>query len=78
MKKSRLVVVFLVTILLVLLVSNTFAAENYTVQPGDSLAKIARLFGTNYLVLADANDLEPPYIINVGQVLIIPVDGQAA
>lgn len=78
MRKSPLLVFLLVTIFLALLVSNVIAAENYTVQPGDSLAKIARIFGTNYLVLAEANDLEPPYIINVGQVLIIPVDGQAA
>jgi LysM repeat protein len=75
MRKSRLLVIILVTLLLTLLVSNVFAEEKYTVQPGDSLAKIARMFGTNYLVLAAANDLEPPYIINVGQELIIPGDG---
>jgi LysM repeat protein len=75
MRKSRLLVIIFVTLLLALFVSNVFAEEKYTVQPGDSLAKIARLFGTNYLVLAAANDLEPPYIINVGQELIIPGDG---
>ena len=78
MRKSRLLIVLLVTIVLALFVSNVFAAENYTVQPGDSLTKIARLFGTNYLVLAEANDLEPPFIINVGQVLIIPDVGEGA
>ena len=44
----------------------------YTVQPGDSLSKIATQFGTNYLVLADLNDLEDPYIVGLGQVLIVP------
>jgi LysM repeat protein len=44
----------------------------YTVQPGDSLSKIAAQFGTNYLVLADLNDLEDPYIVNLGQVLVVP------
>jgi LysM repeat protein len=76
MRKSRLLVIIFVTLLLALLVSNVFAEEKYVVQPGDSLAKIARLFGTNYLVLAAANDLESPYIINVGQELIIPDAGE--
>lgn len=77
MRKSRLSVVLLVTIALSLFVSTALADSNYTVQPGDSLDKIARLFGTNYLVLAAANDIEEPYIINLGQVLIIPGDGEA-
>ncbi len=44
----------------------------YTVQVGDSLSKIAAQFGTNYLVLADINGLQDPYIVNVGQVLSVP------
>jgi LysM repeat protein len=44
----------------------------YTVQLGDSLSKIAAQFGTNYLVLADLNDLEDPYIVGLGQVLVVP------
>jgi LysM repeat protein len=76
MRKPHLLVILVVTLFLTLFVSNVFAEENYTVQPGDSLAKIARMFGTNYLVLAAENDLEPPYIINVGQVLIIPDIGE--
>lgn len=44
----------------------------YTVQVGDSLSKIAAQFGTNYLVLADINELEEPFIVNVGQVLSVP------
>lgn len=72
MKSSRWFVVFLVIVLLAVFVSSALADSTYTVQPGDSLDKIARRFGTNYLVLAAANDLEEPYIINIGQVLIIP------
>lgn len=44
----------------------------YTVQPGDSLSKIARYFGTTYQVLAAANGIYNPNQIYVGQVLVIP------
>ena len=44
----------------------------YTVQAGDSLSKIAAQFGTNYLVLADINGLQDPYIVALGQVLSVP------
>ena len=46
---------------------------SYTVQPGDSLAAIGLLFGVPWQLIAEANDIQPPdYIIQVGQVLIIP------
>lgn len=48
------------------------APGTYTVQAGDSLSKIAAQFGTNYLVLADLNDLEEPYIVSIGRVLQVP------
>ena len=70
MKLSRWIVLFLVAISLFLFVSAAFADSTYTVQPGDSLTRIARQFGTTYLALAEANDLEEPYVIQVGQVLI--------
>ena len=76
MRKPRWLILLLVTLLLASFVSTAFADSTYTVQPGDSLAAIARQFGTNYLVLAAANDLEEPYVIQVGQVLVIPGDGE--
>ncbi|MFN2276579.1 MAG: LysM peptidoglycan-binding domain-containing protein [Candidatus Promineifilaceae bacterium] len=74
MRTSRWFMVFIVTLYLTLFVSTAYADTTYTVQPDDSLSKIASRFGTNYLVLAAANDLEEPYIINIGQVLVIPGD----
>ncbi len=44
----------------------------YTVQPGDTLSRIAQRFGTTYLAIAQANNLANPNYIYVGQVLIIP------
>lgn len=47
----------------------------YTVQPGDSLSKIARRYYNDpyrYTVIQNANNIPPPGRIWVGQVLIIP------
>ncbi|MGB5934218.1 MAG: LysM peptidoglycan-binding domain-containing protein [Anaerolineae bacterium] len=44
----------------------------YTVQPGDTLAKIAAEFGVAVEALVEANDIEDPSLINAGQVLVIP------
>jgi len=44
----------------------------YTVQPGDSLGKIAREYGVTEEALVTANDIEDPDQIWVGQVLVIP------
>jgi LysM repeat protein len=74
MKSSRWIVLSLTVLLLFAIVSTALADTTYTVQPGDSLARIAQRFGTNYLALAAANDLEEPFVIQVGQVLIIPGD----
>jgi LysM repeat protein len=48
------------------------AARTYTVQPGDTLAKIAVRFGVTVQDLVKANDLTNPDTIRVGQVLRIP------
>ncbi len=44
----------------------------YIVQPGDTLYKIARRYKTTVAAIVDANDLENPDYINVGQKLLIP------
>lgn len=53
------------------------AAQKYTVQPGDTLSKIAKHFYGNagaYMTIFDANtdQLDDPNKIQVGQVLVIP------
>jgi len=48
------------------------AGENYTVQSGDTLFGIAQKFNVNWENLAKANDLESPYILHEGDVVVIP------
>ena len=45
---------------------------SYTVRAGDTLAKIATQFGVTVEEIVEANDIEDPNRIEVGQVLIIP------
>lgn len=47
---------------------------NYTIQAGDTLAAIAILFNSTVEDIIEANDLEDPNAIFVGQLLIIPVN----
>lgn len=42
-------------------------AEYYTVKKGDTLSKIAAMYGTTYKKLAELNGIKPPYTIYVGQ-----------
>src|SRR5574341_73387 len=49
--------------------------SSYTVQPGDTLSKIARTVygdGRKYPLIQKANNLSDPSKIRVGQVLVIP------
>lgn len=49
--------------------------RTYKVQNGDSLWSIAQIFygdGTKDQLIAQANHLQSPYVIQVGQILIIP------
>lgn len=48
------------------------AVITYTVQAGDTLAKIAAEFGVTVEEITEANDIEDPSLISVGQVLVIP------
>lgn len=44
----------------------------YVVAQGDSLFGIARRFGLPIRAVIDANDLQPPYALTIGQALVIP------
>lgn len=48
---------------------------SYQVRSGDRLSGLARMFGVSVRALAEANDLEAPYVIYVGQILQIPNGG---
>ena len=48
------------------------APRTYTVQQGDTLAAIAQRFGTTTQALQQANGIEDPNEIVIGQVLVIP------
>jgi len=48
------------------------AGQVYVVQYGDTLFSIAQAYGTTVEALAEANGLTHPYIIYVGQQLVIP------
>lgn len=39
----------------------------YTVVKGDTLSKIAKIYGTTYKAIADLNGIKWPYVINPGQ-----------
>ncbi len=49
----------------------------YTVQRGDFLGRIATRFNTTIAAIVAANNIANPNLIFVGQVLIIPVSGDA-
>jgi LysM repeat protein len=50
----------------------------YTVQRGDHLLKIARELELDWTVLADLNQLLPPYLLYPGMVLHLPASAEAA
>jgi LysM repeat protein len=45
----------------------------YIVQPGDTLFSIGLAYGVPWELIAAANQIEAPYILQVGQELVIPV-----
>jgi LysM repeat protein len=49
------------------------AGGTHVVRPGESLSTIGDLYGVPWLQIAQANDIPEPYVIQVGQELIIPV-----
>ena len=72
MKRSRWTATVLVLVLL-LLTAAVVAAATYVVQPGDTLWRISRQFGTTVEAIVNANHIPNPNLIYVGQVLEIPV-----
>lgn len=51
-------------------------AATYTVRPGDTLSRIAaRHPGVTWQRIAEANDIDPPYLIHPGDRLTIPAGG---
>ncbi len=48
------------------------ADGRHTVQPGETLFDIARNYGLPLRAMIEANRLEPPYALSVGQVLTLP------
>src|SRR6218665_2747404 len=52
--------------------SRVIAGTSYTVQPGDSLRSMSVKTGAGSEAIARANDIPPPFVIRVGQRLVIP------
>jgi len=46
--------------------------EEYVIQPNDTLGTIARQFGVELAAIIEANNIDNPDHVEVGQVLIIP------
>lgn len=51
------------------------SGARYTVQPGDTLYRIAARYGTTVTAIANANNIADPNLIYPGQVLVIPGGG---
>lgn len=50
----------------------TATGQTYAVESGDTISSIAKRFDTTVDAIVDANDLEDPDVIAVGQELVIP------
>ncbi|MGB2192471.1 MAG: peptidoglycan DD-metalloendopeptidase family protein [Luminiphilus sp.] len=54
------------------------AGPDYVVEPGDTLYAVAFRLGMDYRKLASLNDIDPPYVIRVGQALKTAPDAAPA
>lgn len=70
---GRLVPLASVAVLVLVGTGGSAAAEEYVVEPGDSLSVIARDHGVTTAELASANGISNVHLIRVGQRLSIPV-----
>lgn len=78
MKKGASLSLFVfLALLLGLMIPGQVEAEEYIVQPGDSLSRIAGRFGTTVEAIAQTNDISDPNLIVVGQVLEISAVGDS-
>ena len=50
----------------------------HTVRPGDTLSRIGKLYGIPWPTIAELNGLVSPYVIHVGEILIIRNDAITA
>lgn len=75
-KKSAILILIVMTFFI--LVQTAAADTSYTVRPGDTLAAIARRFGTTIQAIAETNRIVNPNLIFVDQVLLIPTESSAA
>ena len=57
---------------------NLPAGPDYVVEPGDTLYAVAFRLGMDYRTLASLNDVDPPYVIRVGQSLKTAPDAELA
>ncbi|MDI6871481.1 MAG: LysM domain-containing protein, partial [Bacillota bacterium] len=48
----------------------------YVVQPGDTLHRIARRFGTTARTLALLNELHKPVLLVPGEIILVPDEGR--
>lgn len=77
MKKFRWLSLFLAAVMILSSLSLGAFAESYTVKSGDKLWKIAQMYGIDYKVLAEYNNLKDPNVIIEGQKLNIPSKNDA-
>ncbi len=56
--------------------AGTGAASEHVVKWGDNLTKIAQQYGVTVQAIAEANGLDNPSAIYIGQTLVIPAGGQ--
>jgi LysM repeat protein len=74
---KKLVMAFVVVVLILTTARPAFADTVYTVQPGDTLGRIATRFGVSVQAIMSANGLTNPNLIFVGQRLTIPTGSSA-